>query len=293
MCCTTSTARRSRVDRSSDDGARGEDVKTVVVGAVAYAANVVPIWEGIREHFRGRDPETDFVLFSNYERQIDALLAGHIDIAWNTNLAWVRTVKLTDGRCHALAMRDIDLCFRSIFIKRAGDGISELSDLNGRRMVLGSRDSTQAAILPLHFLRTARVIDGIELLRYDRDAGKHGDTGRSELDCMRAVLEGAADATAIGMTTWAVVGRETLMQGQLEAFWESPPYYHCNFTTCGLDAEIAEAWTNTLLAMDWENPEHRRILEMEGIERCWVRARTDGYASLFAAVEEQEIPVRW
>ena len=29
----------------------------------------------------------DFVLFSNYERQVDALLAGHIDVAWNTNVA--------------------------------------------------------------------------------------------------------------------------------------------------------------------------------------------------------------
>ena len=53
----------------------------LLVGAVAYSANVVPIWEGIRDFFRDSSTPTDFVLFSNYERQVDALLAGHIDIA--------------------------------------------------------------------------------------------------------------------------------------------------------------------------------------------------------------------
>lgn len=266
---------------------------TVVVGAVAYTANVVPVWDGIRDYFKGRRPSMDFVLFSNYERQVEALLAGRIDIAWNTNLAWVRTVKLTDGRCRALAMRDIDLSFRSIFVKRAGDSIDDLNDLRGRRLALGSRDSTQAAILPLHFLRQAGLHDAIDIVRYDRDAGKHGDTGRSELDSLRAVLDGEADATAIGVTTWMSIGRDELMQGSIEAFWESPEYYHCNFTVTDLDPGLADEWTSILLAMDWENPEHRRIMELEGLQQRWVRAQLDGYASLFEAVEEQQIPLKW
>ena len=52
-----------------------------MVGAVAYTPNVVPIWEGIRDYFRGAPTDMDFVLFSNYERQVDALLAGSIDVA--------------------------------------------------------------------------------------------------------------------------------------------------------------------------------------------------------------------
>jgi len=67
----------------------------LVVGAVAYTANVVPIWEGIRDYFRDSDAPMDFVLFSNYERQVDALLGGHVDVAWNTNVAWVRTLRKT------------------------------------------------------------------------------------------------------------------------------------------------------------------------------------------------------
>src|SRR5262245_56246747 len=118
----------------------------LLVGAVAYTPNVVPVWEGIGAYFVGWGAYLDFVLFSNYGRQVDALLAGHIDIAWNTNLAWVRTVLQTGGKCRALAMRDTDLAFRTVLVARAGSGLGGLHDLAGRRLALGSRDSAQAAI---------------------------------------------------------------------------------------------------------------------------------------------------
>jgi ABC-type phosphate/phosphonate transport system substrate-binding protein len=61
-----------------------------LIGAVAYNPRVVPIWEGMRDYFREVGPAIDYVLFSNYDRQVQALLSRQIDIAWNTNLAWVR-----------------------------------------------------------------------------------------------------------------------------------------------------------------------------------------------------------
>jgi phosphonate transport system substrate-binding protein len=266
----------------------------LVVGAVAYTPNVVPIWEGIRAYFRDSAAPMDFVLFSNYGRQVDALVAGHVDIAWNTNLAWVRTVLQTGGRCRALAMRDTDLAFRTVLVARAGSGLTGPLDLKGRRLALGSRDSAQAAILPVHYLRRLGVADGdVELVRIDTDLGKHGDTGRSELDAIRLVLDGDADAAAIGSTTWEAVGRDQLMPGSLEPMWTSPAYCHCNFTALDtLPAERTEPWVAHLLAMDWDVPEHRRILELEGLQR-WVRPDLTGYASLFEAVTEQGISPRW
>ncbi|HEV2088453.1 MAG TPA: PhnD/SsuA/transferrin family substrate-binding protein [Cryptosporangiaceae bacterium] len=267
----------------------------LLVGAVAYTANVVPIWEGIRDYFAGTDAEMDFVLFSNYGRQVDALVAGTIDIAWNTNLAWVRTVLQTGGACRALAMRDIDLEFATVLVARPGSGLHGITDLKGRRLALGSRDSAQAAILPVHYLRRAGLTDAdTELLRIDSDLGKHGDTGRSELDAIRAVLDDRADAAAIGITTWEAIGRDELMPGALEEFWRSPHYCHCNFTALdSLDSTRSDPWVDHLLAMDWEVPEHRTILELEGLKRRWVRPELAGYQSLFDAIEEQQIPARW
>jgi phosphonate transport system substrate-binding protein len=268
--------------------------RPLIVGAVAYTPNVVPIWEGIRDYFADSAAPMDFVLFSNYGRQVESLIEGSIDIAWNTNLAWIRTVLRTDGACRALAMRDTDLTFSTVFVTRPGSGLRDIADLKGRRLALGSRDSAQAAILPVHFLRGAGLGESdVELLRIDSDLGKHGDTGRSELDAIRALLDDRADAAALGITTWEAIGRDELMPGALEQFWQSPTYCHCNFTALdATPAERTEPWVEHLLAMDWDNAEHRRILELEGLRR-WVRPDLAGYASLFDAVEQQAIPAQW
>lgn len=268
--------------------------RPLIVGSVAYTPNVVTIWEGIREYFVGSGAEMDFVLFSNYGRQVDALVDGSIDIAWNTNLAWVRTVGQTAGACRALAMRDTDTVFQTMFVAHAGSALGGLNSLKGRRLALGSKDSAQAAILPMYYLSRAGL-DGndVELLRINSDVGKHGDTGRSELDALRAVLDGKADAAAIGINTWEAIGRDELMPGAFEVFWESPTYCHCNFTALPtLPEDRAAPWVDQLLAMDFDNPAHRPILEMEGLRR-WVRPQLEGYTSLFEAVKEQGIPLRW
>jgi phosphonate transport system substrate-binding protein len=139
--------------------------RRLVLGAVAYSANVVPIWEGIKDYFESSPTPIDFVLFSNYERQVDALLQGQIDIAWNTNVAWVRTLLKSGGKAKALATRDTDLVFQTFMVGRAGSGLHDLESLRGRRVALGSRDSGQARILPLHFLSHAGIEpDDIDLV---------------------------------------------------------------------------------------------------------------------------------
>jgi ABC-type phosphate/phosphonate transport system substrate-binding protein len=271
-----------------------DTAEPLVIGSVAYTPNVVTIWEGMRDYFAATDTPIDFVLFSNYGRLVDTLIAGTVDIAWNTNLAYVRTVAQTEGRCRALASRDTDVVFRTVFVSRAGAGFDGIEAVRGRRFALGSQDSAQAAILPVHFLREAGIgAHEVELLRINSDVGKHGDTGRSELDALRAVLDDRADAAAIGLNTWEAVARGDIMAGALEAFWTSPEYSHCTFTAMpSLSDERAAAWLANLMAMDWERPEHRAILELEGLRR-WVPPKLDGYRSLFDAVAEQGISDRW
>jgi phosphonate transport system substrate-binding protein len=63
---------------------------TLVMGAVAYDPKVVTIWDGFRRWLRASELPFDFVLFSNYERQVEDLVGGRIDAAWNSPLAWLR-----------------------------------------------------------------------------------------------------------------------------------------------------------------------------------------------------------
>ncbi len=263
---------------------------TILLGAVAYDAKVVPIWEGIRTHFQKQGVPMDFCLFSNYERQVESLLAGHIDIAWNTPLAHVRVRKRTGGKSISLGMRDSDRDFKSRVIVRKDAGIRTLADLKGKTLAVGSRDSTQARILPLHFLKQQGIdASSVKLMAFDTDVGKHGDTGTSELDVLKALHDGPAHAGTVGDLIWVMeqaAGRVDTRK--LEVLWTTPGFDHCMFDALpSLDASKVEAFKRGLFAMKWENPEHRRILELEGLKQ-WMPPREEGYASLTAALDEQQ-----
>ena len=58
----------------------GGENRSVRIGAVAYDPKVVTIWEGFKAYFDKRGFETDFILYSNYDAQVDANLKGEIDI---------------------------------------------------------------------------------------------------------------------------------------------------------------------------------------------------------------------
>jgi len=259
----------------------------ILLGAVAYDPKVVSIWEGIREHFREEGAPMDFALFSNYERQVASLLAGHVDLAWNTPLAHVRVKRATGGKSLSLGMRDSDRDFRAKIVVRRDAGIRSLADLAGKTLAVGSRDSTQARILPLHFLREAGVaLENVKVLPFDTDLGKHGDTGTSELEVLAALADGRAQAGAVGDLVW--VGEQTagrIDASKLDVLWTTPPFDHCMFDALPtLAPGKAENFRRALFVMKWDVAKHRRLLELEGL-RQWMPPREEGYASLVAALD--------
>lgn len=263
--------------------------ETILLGAVAYDPKVVTIWEGIREHFFEQGVPLDFALYCSYERQIQELLLGHIDVAWNTPLAHVRVKRLTRGESVSLGMRDSDRDFHSKVIVRRDRNIKSLRDLEGKTLAVGSSDSTQARILPLYFLAREGIdINRLKLLPFDTDIGKHGDTGTSEIDVIKALLDGRADAGTVGDLIWVneqAAGH--IDPGRIEVLWTTPGFDHCMFDARpGLETEKVETFRTALFAMRWDNPNHRKLLELEGL-REWMPPREQGYGSLEAALKEQ------
>jgi ABC-type phosphate/phosphonate transport system substrate-binding protein len=125
-------------------------------------------------------------------------------------------------------------------------------------------------------------------LRFDSDVGKHGDTGTSEVEVVRAVLDGRADAGAIGSPFWNTVRDERLVpEGGLREIWASPSYNHCMFTARpDLSLEQERRFAEALRAMSYDNPVHRSILDAEGLQR-WLAPHLDGYAALRQAAARQ------
>ena len=262
------------------------------IGAVSYHPRVVTIWERFRDYFAAAGVSTDYLLFSNYERLVDAVLDGTVDIGWNTNTAYVVLDHRASGATRILGMRDVDRDWATVLVMRKGETLDGVGDLAGRVLALGSRDSGHAAILPLHYL-AAEGLDAArqcELVRFDTDLGKHGDTGDSELHVVRAVAGGEADAGAISAAYFSAFRAEGVPEvAELEVAWRSHEYYHCNFTVlASLDAEVAQRWSDALLAMSFDDPTLRAAMELEGVRR-WYPGDRDGYASLTAAMEEQAL----
>lgn len=272
-------------------------IKTIWLGAVAYNPKVVTIWEGMRRYFHEEAKlPVDVVLFQSYEAQVMALLAQpgepvpHIDIAWNTNLAYLQADEWSGHGCRAVAMRDTDLGWMTKIVAATGGPISTVADLKNRTLALGSRDSGHAAILPVHFLEQQGLQEGRDYrtLRFNSDLGKHGDTGTSEVEVVRAVLDGRADAGAVGNRFWNAVRNERLVpEGALREIWSSAEYNHCMFTARpDLDREREREFTEALLKMSYDNPVHRPILEAEGLQR-WLPPHVDGYFDLRQAAAQQ------
>jgi len=258
---------------------------------------VVTIWEGMRRYFHEEARlSVEVVLFQSYEAQVSALLeplgerVPYIDIAWNTNLAYLQADAWSGQRCRPIAMRDTDVGWTTKIVAATGGSVTKLAELRGRTLALGSRDSGHAAILPVYFLEKEGLQEGKDYraLRFNSDIGKHGDTGASEVEVVRAILDGRADAGAIGSPFWKAVQVERLVpQGALTEIWTSPPYNHCMFTARpDLDPVLQQRFAEALSGMSYNNPKHRAILEAEGLQR-WVEPHLDGYESLREASARQ------
>jgi ABC-type phosphate/phosphonate transport system substrate-binding protein len=263
----------------------------LILGAVAYDPKVVTIWEGFKQYFIERGLSLDFVLYSNYERQVEGQLAGEVHIAWNSPLAWIeaeRAARARGRKAAALAMRDTDRDLTSIVVVRADAPIQTLSDLARKTVAVGASDSPQATLIPLLAIAEAGLKPGVEfkVLGHDLLVGKHGDHIGGEREAARALIAGKADAACMIDGNHLAFTREgTLPAGSTRILAQTAPYDHCNFTVLdGVPATPLARFTELLLAMSYDDPSVRALLDMEGLKQ-WLPGRVEGYAQLNRAVD--------
>jgi len=263
----------------------------LTMGAVAYASKVVTIWEGFKGYFAANGLDFDYVLYSNYERQVEAQFAGEVQVAWNSPLAWLRAERMAAARgvsdqVKAIAMRDTDQDLTSVILVRADSGICSVADLAGKRIGVGAIDSPQATLIPLQWLREQGVdTASLQIVRNEVLAGKHGDHIGGERDAARALAAGEVDAACIIDGNHLLFTKEgTLPPGRVEVLARTAPYDHCNFTTSpGAPAALIDRFVTLLLGMSYDDPQVRPLLDLEGL-RAWRPGRVSGYPLLDRAV---------
>jgi ABC-type phosphate/phosphonate transport system substrate-binding protein len=257
---------------------------TLVLGAVAYDPKVVTIWNGFREWFLRHDFSFDYVLYSHYERQVEDLVNGRIDVAWNSPLAWVRARRL-NPHVKALAMRDTDRDLTSVVVVCADSPIQSLADLQGKTVGVGAVDSPQATLLPLAHLR-ANCIE-VQVRRFDVGVGLHGDHIGGERDAARALVAREIDAACMIDGNHLLFTREgTLPTGTTRVIAQTQAFDHCNMTVApSAPRDMIDRFRQLLLGMNYADPELRQLFDLEGL-KSWCDGRTSGYVPLEHAVDE-------
>src|SRR5690606_7311018 len=105
----------------------------------------------------------DYVLYSNYEALVEALMDGQLQFAWNSPLAFVRARRMARARgqeVRAIVMRDTDMDLQSVLVVPAESSIQAVEDLRGRTVGFGAIDSPQATLIPLDHMRQHGLVQG-------------------------------------------------------------------------------------------------------------------------------------
>jgi phosphonate transport system substrate-binding protein len=262
--------------------------KPILIGAVLYDPKVSVIWNIICEFFQENGCPIDVVFYTNYELQVDALLKGHIDIAWNSPLAWLDAQRRANHTCRAIAMRDTDRDRVSHLITKQDSGIKTVADLRGKTVAVGAKDSPQATLIPLGMLQRHGLEPGrdFQVRRFDVMVGKHGDHIGGELDALKCLANGEAAASTLldlNWQTWTQDG--TINPNAYAILATTAPFDHCCFTVRqDYPQALERQFLQVLFSMSYDNPTHRQMMDLEGL-KAWVPGRTSGYGLLQQAVD--------
>lgn len=265
--------------------------RPITMGAVLYDPKVSIIWEIIRDFFESNGVPMDVVYFTNYERQVEALVGGMVDIAWNSPLAWLETQHVGKGDFAAIAMRDTDCDRCTHFVVRKGDEIVKLADLRGKTIAMGAKDSPQATLIPTEYLRANGLDAGkdYQVQRFDILVGKHGDHIGGELDAFKHLASGKAAASTmldLNWKTWTADG--TVNANEFAILATTDRFDHCVFAVRkNFPDQLKDTWLKVLFSMSYDNPKHREMMDMEGL-RAWVPGRITGFGVLSSAVRHSQ-----
>jgi phosphonate transport system substrate-binding protein len=207
--------------------------------------------------------KVQFVPVVDYAATVEGLAAKKLDLVWYGGFTSVQAVKRTQGQATRLAMRKEDAEFKSVFVARKDGPIKSPADLKGKTFAFGSVSSTSGHLMPRYFL----LKNG---LNPERDFGqKPAFSGAHDATALW-VESGKVDAGALNFLVWEkLVETKKVDPNKVAVFWTTPPYVDYVWTArADLDPGLRERIAQAFLKLRYDNPEHRRLLDLH---------RTTGY----------------
>jgi phosphonate transport system substrate-binding protein len=207
---------------------------------------------------------------TDYTAAVTAFRVGDLDMVWFGGLTGVQARLQVEGS-EAIAQRDIDADFHSVFIANKSTGIaplndlSELTNLKGRTLTFGSESSTSGRLMPQYFLEQA----GVSLEDFRGEVG----FSQSHDATIQLVEAGTYEVGVLNEQVWnSRVEAGDVDLSKVDVIWRSPAYFDYHWV---INPQVKERYGEdfveqvkaALLKLDPNVPEQKEILELFGANR--------------------------
>ena len=225
---------------------------------------------------------------ADYDASVSAFRVGDLDLVWFGGLTGVQA-RLQVDDASAIAQRDIDAEFTSVFIANTGAGIDPIDDVDGlsvlagRSFTFGSDSSTSGRLMPQSFLAQA----GVTLDDFDGEAGFSGSHDAT----IGLVEAGTFQTGALNSQVWdSRVAEGAVDESKVVEVFRTPTYFDYHWVVRPdledrFGDDIVERITAALLALDGDDPDDAAILELFGAE-SFIETEDANYADIEAVARE-------
>jgi phosphonate transport system substrate-binding protein len=221
--------------------------------------------------------KVQFTPVSDYAATVEGLAAKKLDLVWYGGFTFVQARRRT-GTAIPLVQREEDAQFHSKFIVPASSKAKTLADLKGANFAFGSVSSTSGHLMPRYFL----LKNGIDP---DKDFAKVAFSGAHDVTA-KWVESGKVDAGVLNESVFQkLLDEKKIDPAKVRVLWTTPSYFDYNWTVRGdVDPKLAEKIKNAFLALDYSNPEHKAILDLQRTHK-FIPTSRQNYESIEAAAK--------
>ena len=220
--------------------------------------------------------KVEFTPVSDYPAAVEALVNKKVDLVWFGGFTHVQAQIRSGGKITAIAQREEDTRFQSVFIAKTDSGIKTLADMKGRQVSFGSQSSTSGHLMPRNALLQAGIDPEKDFKRIAY-SGAHDAT-------IASVVSGKVDAAALDITVWRKFVAENRVDTKaVDVFFTTPPFFNYNWSVhTDMPADLRNRIQKALLELDPATPEGKEILTLNRATR-YIPARDENYKGIEAA----------
>jgi phosphonate transport system substrate-binding protein len=202
---------------------------------------------------------------TDYSAAVTAFKVGDLELVWFGGLTGVQARLQVPG-AEAIAQREVDEQFHSLFIANKTSGlkpfkdISDLKQLKGHTFTFGSESSTSGRLMPQYFLKQA----GVKLEDFKGETGFSGDHDKT----IKLVEAGTYEVGAVNEKVWEKrVQSKEVDLNKIEVLWRTPAYYDYHWVIHPevkkkYGEEFVKKVQNAFFKLDSNVPEQKEILEL-------------------------------